>query len=156
MADRDEGKEVCGICAYLRDLPAERIVWEDDYWICGGLLDVPGWTLVMTKRHTEGIWSLDDEEAARFGPMMRDIAGVVKEATGAERIHYAAMGEIAPHYHNAILPRLPGEVPVWDSNALVTRAEGNGDPVAALRIELELKDRLRGFANNGMASGAPS
>src|SRR3546814_9051368 len=97
--------------------------------------------MVMTKRHVEGIWSLNDAEAARFGPMMRDITGVIKDITGAERVHYAAMGEVALHYHNAILLRLPGQTPVWDSMDMVTRAHDDADAVAARDMERVLAGR---------------
>jgi diadenosine tetraphosphate (Ap4A) HIT family hydrolase len=132
----------CAVCHYMLDLPRHRILWEDEFWICGTLLDVPGWTMVMTKRHAEGIWSLNDDEAIRFGPMMRNVARVVKDVTGAERIHYAAMGEHSLHYHNAVLPRLAGEVPIWDSMDMVARARALADPLAALEMEESIQQRL--------------
>lgn len=138
----------CSVCQYMERLTPDRILWEDDYWIGGALLDVPGWIMVMTKRHAEGIWSLSDEEAVRFGPMMRDIAGVLKDVTGAERIHYAAMGEVAPHYHNAIMPRLLGQKPVWDSMDMVVRARADADAQASRDIELILQEKLRSFERN--------
>ncbi len=149
MANAAGTDMTCSICSYLNDLPSERILWEDEYWICGPLLDVPGWTMVMTRRHAEGIWSLSDAEASRFGPLMRDIAQTVKAVTGAQRVHFAAMGEVAPHYHNAILPRRPGEQPVWDSMALVTRAAADADPHAASHIEKALRAQLGAMASGG-------
>src|SRR3546814_11678741 len=137
MADKGGTATGCSICEYIKNLTPDRVLWEDEYWLGGALLDVPGWIMVMTKRHVEGIWSLNDAEAARFGPMMRDIAGVIKDITGAERVHYAAMGEVALHYHNAILPRLPGQTPVWDSMNMVTRAHDDADAVAARDMEIE-------------------
>src|SRR3546814_5413535 len=104
--------------------------------------------MVMTKRHVERIWSLNDAEAARFGPMMRDITGVIKDITGAERVHYAAMGEVALHYHNAILPRLPGQTTVWDSMDMGTRANDEDDAVAARDMERGLAGRLGAFEQN--------
>src|SRR3546814_2948704 len=91
MADKGGTATGCSICEYIKNLTPDRVLWEDEYWLGGALLDVPGWIMVMTKRHVEGIWSLNDAEAARFGPMMRDITGVIKDITGAERVHYAAM-----------------------------------------------------------------
>lgn len=142
MPDPVEAERNCGICNYLKQLQPERTLWEDEYWVCGPLLDVPGWTMVMTRRHVEGLWSLSDEEAVRFGLIMRDIAEVVKDVTGAQRVHFAAMGEVAPHYHNAILPRLADEEPVWDSMAMVERARITADLDAALPIEAMLRARL--------------
>lgn len=142
MVDRAEGAAACSICQFMQDLDPKAVLWEDEYWICAPLLDVPGWTLVMTRRHAEGIWALSDEEAVRFGPMMRDITNVVKQVTGAERVHYAAMGEVALHYHNAILPRLPGQKPVWDSLDMVARAQKDADPQESSRTEAILRERL--------------
>ncbi len=148
LAAKDAMIPGCSVCQYMENLSQDRILWEDDYWIGGALLDVPGWVMVMTKRHVEGIWALSDEEAVRFGPMMRDIAGTLKDVTGAERIHYAAMGEVAPHYHNAILPRRPGETPVWDSMAMVARAKEDADPVGSRAIEDRLRESLGPFRRN--------
>lgn len=143
MADEAQVTAACSICQFMWDLDPGAILWEDDYWVCASFMEVPGWTMVMTKHHAEGIWGLSDEEAVRFGPMMRDIAAVVKDATGAERIHYAAMGEVALHYHNAILPRLPGQKPVWDSMALVARAQTDADPDAAEELKNVLRRELK-------------
>lgn len=148
LAAKDAMIPGCSVCQYMENLSKDRILWEDNYWIGGALLDVPGWVMVMTKRHVEGIWALSDEEAVRFGPMMRDIAGALKDITGAERIHYAAMGEVAPHYHNAILPRLPGGKPVWDSMAMVARAQEDANPDASRTIEDMLRERLGSFRSN--------
>lgn len=132
----------CAICDNLKKLTPERIVWEDNHWIISGLLDVPGWLLVMTKRHVEGTWSLNDDEAAGMGRLMRDACGAVKRMTGAERVHYTAAGEVALHYHTGILPRLPGQTPVFDSMELVRRAKEIADPAAAIDMEKILTDAL--------------
>lgn len=58
MPDPVEAETNCGICSYLKQLQSERTLWEDEYWVYGPLLDVPGWTMVMTRRHVEGLWSL--------------------------------------------------------------------------------------------------
>jgi diadenosine tetraphosphate (Ap4A) HIT family hydrolase len=143
MTDEAQVAEACSICQFMQGLDPGAILWEDDYWVCASFMQVPGWTMVMTKRHAEGIWGLNDEEAVRFGPLIREIAAVVKDAIGAERIHYAAMGEVALHYHNVILPRLPGQKPVWDSMALVDRAHTDAEPEAAEDMKNVLSRRLK-------------
>ncbi len=132
----------CGICQFRQQLDPSTILREDDHWLAAPLLDVPGWAIIMTKRHAEGIWTLTDEEAARLGPMLRDIAGAVKQVTGAERVHHAAMGEVALHYHAAILPRLPGQKPVWESMNMVARAQVDANPDAALNMGKRLREHL--------------
>jgi len=68
---------------------------------------VPGWMMLMTRRHVGGPAHFDDAEAASFGPTLRHLQRTLEQTTGALRIYTAAMGESHPHFHAHMVPRRP-------------------------------------------------
>lgn len=144
-ASRDPAGAVheCVICDYVRSLPPEKHLWDDDDWLAGPVMDVPGWVMIMTKRHAEGTWALNDAEAASFGIVLRDLMGLIKELTGAPRLHYMVAGEAVLHYHTVIIPRLEDQVPIWATADLVRRGQELADPPAANAMTERLLERLR-------------
>jgi len=66
---------------------------------------VPGWMLLITRRHVAGPAHFDDDEARGFGPALRHFERVLERVTGALRIYTVAMGESHPHFHAHMVPR---------------------------------------------------
>src|SRR5688500_943099 len=97
----------CGICR-LTGEQRELIAYEDDLWIVrpiGPPWGVPGWMLMIARRHVAGPAHFDDREAASFGPTLRRLERVLEEVSGALRIYTAALGEAHPHFHAHMVPR---------------------------------------------------
>ncbi|HVM39945.1 MAG TPA: HIT family protein, partial [Acidimicrobiia bacterium] len=69
--------------------------------------EVPGWVFVELNRHAEGPWSLEPAEAATLGPLLTQVSQAVRSVTGAERVYWMAYGELMPHFHVLVAPRLP-------------------------------------------------
>ena len=127
----------CGVCQSLATLPN---LYEDELWAVRHAepAGVPGWMLLMTKRHTGGPAHFDDREAAAFGPALRHFEHVLEEVTGALRIYTAAMGESHPHFHAHLVPRtatMPRDAKAWGVFDL-QRAVGAGE-VPLDRAEVE-------------------
>jgi diadenosine tetraphosphate (Ap4A) HIT family hydrolase len=117
----------CGVCQSL-DSPS---LFEDDLWCVRHAepAGVPGWMLMMTKRHVGGPAHFDDREATAFGPTLRHLSRVLEQVTGALRIYTAAMGESHPHFHAHLVPRyavMPREAKAWSVFDL-QRAVGAGE-----------------------------
>lgn len=117
----------CGVCQSL-DAPS---LYEDDLWCVRHAepAGVPGWMLLMTKRHVGGPAHFDDQEAAAFGPTLRHLSRVLEQVTSALRIYTAAMGESQPHFHAHLVPRyatMPREAKAWSVFDL-QRAVGAGE-----------------------------
>jgi diadenosine tetraphosphate (Ap4A) HIT family hydrolase len=126
----------CGVCQSLATLPS---LYEDDLWAVRHAepAGVPGWMLLMTKRHVGGPAHFDDREAAVFGVALRHFERVLEEVTGALRIYTAAMGESHPHFHAHLVPRtatMPRDAKAWSVFDL-QRAVGAGE-VAIDRAEI--------------------
>lgn len=99
----------CGVCQSLYGATPAVALYEDDLWHVRPLdapLPVPGWMLLLTKRHVGGPAHFDDAEARALGPALRHLERVLEEITGALRVYTAAMGESHPHFHAHMVPRL--------------------------------------------------
>jgi diadenosine tetraphosphate (Ap4A) HIT family hydrolase len=108
----------CGVCSKLQTGSASA-VFENDLWHVRSADDpcgVPGWMMLITRRHLPGPASFDDREANSFGPTLRHLQRVLLDVTGALRIYTAAMGESSPHFHAHMVPRyavMPKEAKAW-------------------------------------------
>jgi diadenosine tetraphosphate (Ap4A) HIT family hydrolase len=68
---------------------------------------VPGWMMMISRRHVAGPAHFDDAEARAFGLALRHFERVLEQVTGALRVYTAAMGESSPHFHAHMVPRTP-------------------------------------------------
>lgn len=112
-----EAQAPCGVCATLAS--AKDAIWENDLWHVRSTdapYGVPGWIMLMTKRHVGGPAHFDDREAAAFGPVVRHVSRTLEKVTGALRVYLAAMGESHPHFHGHLVPRtaqMPKDAKAW-------------------------------------------
>jgi diadenosine tetraphosphate (Ap4A) HIT family hydrolase len=119
----------CGVCRTLAS-PSPGL-YEDDLWSVRPAepAGVPGWMLLMTRRHVAGPAHFDDREAAVFGIALRHFERILEQVTGALRIYTAAMGESHPHFHAHMVPRyatMPRDAKAWSVFDL-QRAVGAGE-----------------------------
>lgn len=140
MAEAHGHDENCSICALFGR--SEEVIWSDDHWVATRIVDVPTWLMIGTRRHAEGSWGLSDAEAASLGPALRDLSGALKTVTGAERVHIAAQGENALHFHYMLMARRPGEAPVFDSAEIGKRQPGLVDAAEAKAVGDRIRDLM--------------
>jgi hypothetical protein len=69
--------------------------------------EVPGWVFLETRRHTEGPMGMNEAEAEELGGLLVRLTGAIEAATGAEKVYIVAYGELFPHFHVLLSPRLP-------------------------------------------------
>ncbi len=93
------------------DVPSE-IVYEDEYTVA--FLDTapttPGHTLVIPKRPTRNIFTVDPQTLAAVMETVRKIAPAVRDAVGAKGVHINSnhepeAGQVIYHLHMHIIPR---------------------------------------------------
>jgi diadenosine tetraphosphate (Ap4A) HIT family hydrolase len=121
----------CGVCQLLYGPAAEPALYEDALWQVrpASPAGVPGWMMLITKRHVGGPAHFDDHEARVFGLALRHFERVLEQVTGALRIYTAAMGESHPHFHAHMVPRyaeMPRAAKGWSVFDL-QRAAGAGE-----------------------------
>ena len=100
--------------------------------------EVPGWLFLELRRHAEGPMAMQHQEAAELGPLLVLLTGAVQAATGAERVYIVAFGELHPHFHVALLPRMPSAPPDEVGPALFLKREELVDPEGAAGMALQI------------------
>jgi diadenosine tetraphosphate (Ap4A) HIT family hydrolase len=132
----------CALCNKLRARDA-AVLFENELWQVRAADDpcgVPGWMMLITRRHVPGPASFDDREANSFGPTLRHLQRVLLEVTGALRIYTAAMGESSPHFHAHMVPRyalMPKDAKAWavfDLQRAAAAGEFAVDPAETARV----------------------
>jgi diadenosine tetraphosphate (Ap4A) HIT family hydrolase len=132
----------CGVCQLLYGPDKQPALYEDALWHVRHATPagVPGWMMLITKRHVGGPAHFDDCEALSFGPALRHFERILERATGALRIYTAAMGESHPHFHAHMVPRyaaMPGDAKGWSVFDL-QRAVGAGEVAIDQRAVAEI------------------
>jgi diadenosine tetraphosphate (Ap4A) HIT family hydrolase len=109
----------CGVCATLSGPGRVEPLYEDEHWHVRPAASppgVPGWMMMISRRHVGGPAHFDDAEARGFGLALRHFERVLEEVTGALRVYTAAMGESSPHFHAHMVPRtasMPKDAKGW-------------------------------------------
>lgn len=97
----------CGVCKKLAGGWSEPL-FENELWHVRPIdppSGVPGWMMLVARRHVPGPAHFDAREVQSFGPTWCHLQRVLLEVTGALRIYTAAMGESSPHFHGHLVPR---------------------------------------------------
>ena len=69
---------------------------------------LPGWLVLVARRHIEAIDELTNEEAAELGVLLRRTSAALREVTGCMKTYVCQFAEQAepPHVHFHVIPRL--------------------------------------------------
>jgi diadenosine tetraphosphate (Ap4A) HIT family hydrolase len=108
----------CGMCSKLASSSIEP-VFENELWHVRPIdapAGVPGWMMMVARRHVSGPAHFDAREAMSFGPTWCHLQRVLLEVSGALRIYTAALGESSPHFHGHLVPRfasMPNDAKGW-------------------------------------------
>lgn len=89
--------------------PRERIA-EDDHWRVAHSFDsaLPGWLVLLPRRHVTAIADLTDAEAATLGTWQVRLSRALREVTGCVKTYVIQMAERNgfAHVHFHIVPRM--------------------------------------------------
>jgi diadenosine tetraphosphate (Ap4A) HIT family hydrolase len=66
----------------------------------------PGWSVLVLRRHATELFELEPAERARVMDEVSDVARALKLAFDARKINYALFGNLVPHLHWHLIPRL--------------------------------------------------
>jgi diadenosine tetraphosphate (Ap4A) HIT family hydrolase len=72
---------------------------------------LPGWLIVVVRRHIESVDELTDPEAVELGRLIRRVSLALKEVTGCLKTYVIQFAESAehPHVHFHIIPRMANQ-----------------------------------------------
>jgi diadenosine tetraphosphate (Ap4A) HIT family hydrolase len=141
----------CGICNKLESLATEP-VFENALWHVRPIdapAGVPGWMMLVARRHVPGPAHFDAQEVSSFGPTWCHLQKVLLEVTSALRIYTAAMGESSPHFHGHLVPRyehMPRDAKGWsvfDLERAAKAGEVQSDAAEVERVIAAFKSALQ-------------
>jgi diadenosine tetraphosphate (Ap4A) HIT family hydrolase len=102
----------CGLCAGS-GLPADagRYVWDDELWRLWTATrgSVPGFSILMPKRHVPHITDLAGMEAATLGDALGRSTRALQQATGTQVVYVYVFGEGIAHLHIHLAPHRSGD-----------------------------------------------
>ena len=69
---------------------------------------LPGWLVLVARRHIEAVDELTEEEAVELGILLRRVSLALKEVTGCLKTYVIQFAEAAehPHVHFHVIPRM--------------------------------------------------
>jgi diadenosine tetraphosphate (Ap4A) HIT family hydrolase len=99
IARRDEGKAPLWDCIY-----------RTRYWdvVHSYNTALPGWLVLVIRRHIEAIDEMTEDEAIELGILMRRVSVALREITGCVKTYVVQFAEMAehPHVHFHVVPRM--------------------------------------------------
>ncbi len=94
------------------DLPPRERVWVTEHWRVAHAFDsaLPGWLVVLPRRHAVAIAELRPEEAAQLGLMLIDVSRALAVVTGCLKTYVLQLAEAEgfAHVHFHVVPRAAG------------------------------------------------
>jgi diadenosine tetraphosphate (Ap4A) HIT family hydrolase len=95
----------------IATLPPRELVAFDDHWRVSHAFDsaLPGWLILVPRRHVISIADLTDAEAATLGAWQVRLARALRAVTGCAKTYVMQFAEQAgfAHVHFHVVPRMP-------------------------------------------------
>ena len=72
---------------------------------------LPGWMVVVPRRHVIGLDELTAAESAELGPLLSGLTAALREVVGCVKTYVALFAEADgfAHVHFHVIPRMPGQ-----------------------------------------------
>jgi diadenosine tetraphosphate (Ap4A) HIT family hydrolase len=129
----------CTLCRVVDSLPDSLVLASDGNWITylHPSIPEPNCLWVQTRRHVEGVWSIEEAEAAAMGAAIRRAADALRRTRATERVYLISFGENHLHMHALVLRRPPGQ------GAAGLRGTALVDSVLSCMGEVDLEEAER-------------
>ena len=139
----------CYVCHHndqFDQLPPRERIAADPHWRVAHAFNtsLPGWLVLVSRRHVTTVAELTDDEAAALGTWQVRLSRALHEVTGCVKTYVVQFAEQEGfgHVHFHVVPRMP-DIPD-DHRGPAVRAPGQGideqhrdDMAAALRARLD-------------------
>ena len=72
---------------------------------------LPGWMVLVVRRHIEAIDELTENEAVELGILLRQVSAALREVTGCSKTYVVQFAEHQehPHVHFHVIPRMANQ-----------------------------------------------
>jgi len=94
----------------IADLPLRDRIQLTRHWrLAHAWGSLPGWLVVVLRRHVVEVAELTVEEAAELGMMLRQASAALEAVVGCSKTYIALFGEQEgfEHLHVHVVPRMP-------------------------------------------------
>ena len=99
----------CHLTAIRHQQPLCECIFETEHWrvVHAFNTSLPGWLVVIAKRHAKSFADLTAAEVAEFGPFLHRVSRALQEVTGALKTYTVLFAEHPehPHVHFHVVPR---------------------------------------------------
>ena len=96
-------------------LPARERVYDDGQWRVAHAFNspLPGWMVVVARRHITSFSALTPAEAMALGPLLRGLSAALERTLQAQKAYVLFLAESAGfgHLHIHVVPRQAGLAP---------------------------------------------
>ncbi len=90
--------------------PTRERVYDDGLWRVAHAFDsaLPGWMVLVSRRHIQSLSELTPGEAAVLGPLLHAVSVALEQLLGAVKsyVMFFAEGEGFSHLHIHVVPRM--------------------------------------------------
>jgi diadenosine tetraphosphate (Ap4A) HIT family hydrolase len=133
---------VCDIDDRFETLPARERIAADAYWRVAHAVDtsLPGWLVLVPRRHVTAVADLTDAEAADLGTWQVRLSRALRAVTGCVKTYVVQFAEKEgfDHVHFHLIPRM-GDQP---DDRRGPRVFGYLAPPPDRRVDAELMNHL--------------
>jgi diadenosine tetraphosphate (Ap4A) HIT family hydrolase len=98
--------DTCATCARLArrdagDAPNWDAIYRTPAWDVVHAFDtaLPGWLVLVVRRHITAVADLDDAEAAALGPLLAAVSRALHEVVGCTKTYVVQFAESRQHRH---------------------------------------------------------
>jgi diadenosine tetraphosphate (Ap4A) HIT family hydrolase len=99
----------------LDQLPLRERIHVEARWRVSHAFNtkLPGWLILVPRRHVERLDELTPEEAQRLGPLLADLTRALRSVTGCVKTYVALYAEADgfAHVHFHVVPRMANQDP---------------------------------------------
>ena len=105
----------CYSCSVELDdeLPSWQRVVVTDRWRAAHAFNtsLPGWLVVVPRRHVLSLAELEPDESAQLGPLLADLTRALQQTTGCLKTYVMLYAEAEgfEHLHFHVVPRMPDQ-----------------------------------------------
>ena len=138
VAHRDKGEAPFWDCFY-----------RTDYWdvVHKSETTLPGWLILVARRHLDAIDQLDEVEAGELGVLIHQTSKALKEVVGCVKTYVIQFAEHVdhPHVHFHIIPRM-ADIPDdhRGTNVFNYDATGEKEPISDAEMN-DIASKVRPF-----------
>lgn len=88
-------------------LPSRERVYDDGLWRVAHAVNsaLPGWMVVVARRHVTSLSALTPPEADAIGPLLRTLSSALEAVLEAQKAYVIFLAEAVTHVHIHVIPR---------------------------------------------------